>query len=221
MGKVTIKHPHQSKLRRDVDDLADFGEKLIHMSSRQARLVLSHTMNLLESTMPMGRSKLFNRSCEIPETDCPPRCVCEFFWHACRGEKGQFTVRVTNTGEQTRTFTFTANPFTGPGNPETTITVTPDEATLNPGESEVLTLNHTVTDEFIPNCRYIAEVLIVGAYEQCVRIILDVEPIETGHCEVKQGEKPKRLRAHRWYHHFQCEEPCFPDRPRDKPQPEG
>jgi hypothetical protein len=31
-------------------------------------------------------SSLMDPCCEVPEKECPPRCVCEVLWDACQGE---------------------------------------------------------------------------------------------------------------------------------------
>jgi hypothetical protein len=72
--------------------------------------------------------------------------------------------------------------------------------------------------------QYVAEVRIVGAYEQCVRLVLDVAAkgavVDCGpsRCEVAAGDLPVRIRAHRWYDHFQCTEPCTELLPRTPDQ---
>ena len=221
MGRVTKKHGRASGLSRNIDDLALFSEKLIHFSSRQSRSLISRTLDLFDETIVESTKDRFKRSCKIPETNCPPRCVCEFSWEASRGEKGFFTARVTNTGTQQRNFSFSSTPFYGPGNPSDTMVVEPAGVNLKPGESVVVKMSFTVTDQFVPNNRYETEVLIQGAYEQCIKIVLHVESSEVGHCTIEQGETPTRIRAHRWYHHFQCEEPCFSDREGDTSSPKG
>ena len=127
----------------------------------------------------------------------------------------QAHVKVINIGSATRNFTFIATPFSGPGNPKATIQISPASASLVPHASVDVIASFTVTSDFQPGGQYNAELQIYGAYEQCVRIKLDVEPA-TGkdctpeHCEVKAGDLPVRIRAHQWYDHFQCTEPCVP-----------
>jgi hypothetical protein len=72
----------------------------------------------------------------------------------------------------------------------------------------------TVPDEFVDG-DYVAEVFITGSYEQCVELRLGVVPSQKCppgkprcFCDVVQGDPPVRIRAHRWYDHFQCTEPC-------------
>ena len=125
----------------------------------------------------------------------------------------QAHIHITNTGTQTRNFTFAATPFSGPGNPATRVQISASGATLAPYASINVTAVLTVAPDFQPGGRYDAELVIHGAYEQCVRMTLDVAP-PTGkdcaveRCEVRAGDLPVRIRAHQWYHHFQCVEPC-------------
>ena len=148
--------------------------------------------------------------CEIPETECPPRCVCELRWEAAAGEKVKGTIRVTNTGAQPQAFSFPATTLAGDGHDSGLApTVTPAGATLKPGESIQLVVNFTVTNAFQVGRIYAGEVKIRGRYEQCVKLRLDVQPADRAHCDVDHGEIPTRVRAHNWYDHFQCEEPCF------------
>lgn len=210
MSRITVKPTLQNQISQTLDDFAKMGEQFLSFSTKQSRLVMTEAMKLLETAIPASSIKLFPKSCEIPERDCPPRCVCDISWTATNGEKIQSTIQVTNTGSQKRNFTFAATPFYGPGNPTAKIQVSPNQASLSPGQSATVTLNHTVTPQFIAGSQYKAEILITGAYEQCVRITLDVEPEQRGHCEVHQGDPPTRIRAHHWYDHFQCEKPCFP-----------
>ncbi len=51
--------------------------------------------------------------CEIPETECPPRCVCQIVWYAARGEHVKATMTLTNTAKKTQTFSIAAAPFKG------------------------------------------------------------------------------------------------------------
>ncbi len=149
--------------------------------------------------------------CEIPETECPPYCVCEFCWEVCPGERVRRTIRVTNTGCVARDMCFQATPFVDAcGKAIRAPSVTPASAHLAPGESVVLQVTLDVENDFVPGNDYEARVLIRSAYEQCVCLHLRARPVAECCCHVKHGEPPKRIRAHRWYDHFQCTEPCHP-----------
>jgi hypothetical protein len=125
----------------------------------------------------------------------------------------QAHIHIVNTGTQTRNFTFVATPFSGPGNPAAKVAISSSGTTLAPNASANITADLTVTSDFQPGARYDAELQIYGAYEQCVRMTLDVAPpigkeCAVERCEVRAGDLPSRIRAHQWYHHFQCVEPC-------------
>jgi hypothetical protein len=146
--------------------------------------------------------------CEIPETECPPHCVCNLALDASQGGTAQANIQVTNTGSATRFFTFSATPFAGPGNPSPTIQLSPPSANLTPGASVNLAASITVTQDFQPGGKYTAEIHIDGAYQQAVCVTLTVGQTTTQSCNVSAGDIPKRIRAHQWYDHFQCEELC-------------
>jgi hypothetical protein len=148
--------------------------------------------------------------CEIPETECPPHCVCEFHWKAQQGSTVQANIQVTNTGSATRNFTFTATPFTGPGNVSSSIQLSPPSANLAPQQSVTVAASLVLTQDFQPGARYTSEVHIDGAYQPAVCVTLDVQPATCEQCNVQAGDPPVRIRAHHWYDHFQCEEPCLP-----------
>jgi hypothetical protein len=148
--------------------------------------------------------------CEIPETACPPRCVCVIAWQAARGEDAKATITLTNTAKKAQAYSIESTTFQGPsGDTGVTPTVAPANVNLNPNQSATIEVTLNVTDKFETNNSYAAEVTITGQYEQCVQLHLTVTPSRRHHCDVKQGDIPTHIRAHRWYDHFQCEEPCF------------
>ena len=148
--------------------------------------------------------------CEIPESACPPRCVCVITWQAAHGEDLKATITLTNTAKLAQAYSIEATTFQGPSD-DTGVkpTVAPANVTLTPNQSATIDVTLNVTDKFGTNNTYAAEVTITGQYEQCVQLQLTVTPSNRHHCEVKQGDIPTHIRAHRWYDHFQCEEPCF------------
>jgi hypothetical protein len=172
-------------------------------------------MNMVQTALPYTRMAPRNDCC-IPETDCPPYCMCQLNFETCRGGHGHATIRVTNTGEKAQLFDFVATTFQGSSDTGVQPTLSPASANLNPNQSVVINVDFTVDDKFQAGEQYSSDVKITGQYEQCVKLELKVQSDQTGHCDVKQGEIPTRIRAHHWYDHFQCEEPCFePARPRD------
>jgi hypothetical protein len=164
--------------------------------------------------------------CEIPEVDCPPRCVCEITWEAARGEKLQCSIRVVNSSASARTFHLSSTAFAGPaGGGKAAIDLAPTSLQLAGGMSGVVEASFAVPDEMAPGA-YEAEILVRGAYEQCVRVLLCVtrkpgcgpDLPQCCRCEITQGDPPIRIRAHHWYDHFQCSEPCVtPTRKVDNP----
>lgn len=205
--------------------MLDLAPKLLTLSADSARSFLDAATGLATATLPkIEISRLQDPCCEIPETPCPPRCVCEIRWKACPGSTVHADIQVTNTGSQPRGFAFSASAFSGPGNPTTKIQLSTQSASLPRHDSVTLGVNVTVGSELQAGAQYVAEVRIVGTYEQCVRIVLDVASsgamVDCGprRCEVAAGDLPVRIRAHRWYDHFQCTEPCTELLPRTPDQ---
>ena len=149
-------------------------------------------------------------TCQVPEQDCPPRCVCDLAWVVPPGGLVEGSLRVTNTGKTGRTFAMRATNLIAAGHdPDITPSRQPEQATLAPGESVLVQVSASGTERLQIGRQYTAEILVAGLYEQCVRVSIDVESESRPHCDVAQGEMPTRIRAHRWSDHFQCEEPCF------------
>ena len=205
--------------------MLDLAPKLLTLSADTTRGFLEAATGLATATLPrIEISRLSDPCCEIPETPCPPRCVCEIHWTVCPGGTAHADIRVTNTGSQPRTFAFSASPFSGPGNPSTGVQLSTQSASLPRHDSVTVGVNVPVGADFQAGAQYVAEVRIGGAYEQCVRLVLDVAAkgavMDCGasRCEVAAGDLPVRIRAHRWYDHFQCTEPCTELLPRTPDQ---
>ncbi|MGH7499351.1 MAG: hypothetical protein ACREL3_10925 [Gemmatimonadales bacterium] len=194
--------------------LLSIGPRLMTLSMENAFAFMQQASDLVRPALPAAplpslRSILQPRGmCDIPETDCPPRCVCDIRWEATRGETLRCTIAVTNTSKVARTFQLSATPFMG-ADSKAAIALAPHTLQLAGGQSGVVAGTFTVPEEF-PTGHYEAEILIKGAYEQCVRVSLQVCREQHCTCRVFQGDPPVRIRAHRWYDHFQCEEPCEP-----------
>jgi hypothetical protein len=167
----------------------------------------------MASVMPGGSCC----ECEVPETGCPPYCVCEIAWEGAPGDKLKATIQLTNTRQAAQHFAIGAGPFQGPsGNTGVSVSPAPAAVNLPANQSTTIVVTFQVPATFTAGSIYSSEMTVTGLYEQCVKVTLRVRatPPEP-HCDVKQGEIPKRIRAHHWYEHFQCEEPCFePARPR-------
>jgi hypothetical protein len=210
MKQVISRSEYSPELSDCLIRLIEFGPKLVLQSVENNLKAVKEVSNLVSHSLPKWELCLpkICLPCDIPETECPPHCVCDIEWRACRGQQLKATIQVRNTARVARPFTFTATPFQGPGNPNVAVDVAPPNAGLKPNQTVVVTVTFTVSPEFQADQFYYGEVLITGAYEQCVRLLLHIRPDVTPHCVVEQGEIPTRIRAHRWYDHFQCEEPC-------------
>lgn len=179
------------------------------------RPVFNAYMKMAQTALPYMQMSAKD-DCGVPETDCPPYCVCQMDFDTCRGAHGRATIRVTNTGKKAQLFTFDATAFQGSSDTGVAPTLSPSSANLAPNQSVVVNVDFNVGEEFQAGGSYSSEVKVTGQYEQCVKLALKVKADPTAHCDVKQGEIPTRIHAHHWYDHFQCEEPCFePARPRD------
>jgi hypothetical protein len=205
---VSVKPQTTSQLL--LDGLLGLGFKLLAMSIDNARTMIQQVSSILPP-LPDIQALRPKDMCAIPETECPPRCVCEVAWEGSPGEMPGLTVRVTNASKSARTFNLHATPFIGAGGSAGTMTLAPQSLSLSAGASGAV--NATFTIPNVPEGEYDAEIVVQGAYEQCVRVILKVQCAKTsgkerGLCEVVQGDPPIRMRAHHWYDHFQCTEPC-------------
>jgi hypothetical protein len=201
--------PDGQGIRAGIVDLADVTRRALSGAVSSGGSLLDAYIGMLEAVIPSACRARGDR-CAIPETECPPYCVCQIDWEASRGEHLHATIRVTNVGKQSRLFVFQADPFQGSsGDTGVAPSLSPTTATLDPNQSVVVSADLDVGEQFQPSGSYSAEIKIRGAYEQCVQIQLLVRPEHKVHCEVQQGEIPTRIRAHHWYDHFQCEELCF------------
>lgn len=225
MSRVSVRTPARGEqdLSARVADLARLTRRTMTATMDAGRPLLDAYTDMLRAGLSAAGGRRTSR-CHISETECPPYCVCQINWEATRGEHLRATIHVTNTGNQARSFAFLADPFHGPsGDTGVVPSLNPSTATLKPNESVVVNAGLDVGEQFQPDGTYSTEVKIQGLYEQCVRLQLDVQAERVPHCEVRQGEIPTRIRAHHWYDHFQCEEPCFEPvrRKREFDQPPG
>ncbi len=151
--------------------------------------------------------------CVIPESKCPDYCVGTLCWSGCTGDTLQHHLQVTNTGKEKRTFTLEADNFSCT---DKSVSIAPASKDLKPGDSLQAVISFKIPDEFAGSI-FTTHIKIKGKYEQCLILQLRVKPRQ--HCctAVEQGEIPKRIKAHHWYHHFQCEEECFEALPIKQP----
>lgn len=226
MSKVAVR-PLSGACTSEATSLAKVGPRLLSLSVDAFTDLLQGMAGVLGPVLsggavrcaPMPTRPTRSDCCAIPETECPPRCVCEITWEAARGESLRCSIRVVNSSVTARTFHLSASKFTGPsGSGAGTLTVSPKSLQLAGGSSGLVEAAFTVPDQMAAGY-YEAEIEVRGAYEQCLRVLLRVtekpacgpEPPPC-RCEITQGEPPVRIRAHHWYDHFQCTEPCLPAR---------
>ncbi len=171
-------------------------------------LIEAYLKSLSGAAAEMG--KAYGKSCQIPETECPPYCVCELEWEAFQRDTVKGSIDVYNTGEQASQFSLSGDEFRAASDLSSVKpALNPASFTLQPGESQRVEVSVQVGESMDPDQTYHSEVKIAGRYEQCVRLVVHVRRRLFPNCRVDHGEIPTRIRAHRWYDHFQCEELCF------------
>lgn len=224
MTNVTVRPASTGQNSVPLEELLLLGGRLLTLSLENSLQMLRQTSSVLpalSASVPALRLRpAADACCTIPEVDCPPRCVCQVRWEAAPGETPGLSVRVTNSSSTGRTFSLHATPFIGAGGSIGSIALAPPTLSLGAGETGFVNATYTV-----PNADegdYDAEVVIRGAFEQAVCITLDLRCAKTrgqerGVCTVVQGDPPVRIRAHHWYDHFQCSEPCVEHRQRIDP----
>jgi hypothetical protein len=132
-------------------------------------------------------------------------------------------LRIVNASSTTtRTFDLAAGGFVRAGQPVSglNIELSSSSVTLRP-ERSALVAAHCTVPVNIDEGRYEAEIDVNGSYEQFVHVVFEVVrrrpwhlldrlrcDCKEQHCEIVQGDPPVRVRAHRWYDHFQCTSPC-------------
>jgi hypothetical protein len=211
MSHTSVKQLSSTGQQPTLDDLFGFGLNLLLMSIDNVRTVMRQARRFLPQVPDLALT-LPKCPCAIPEVECPPRCVCEVTWEAIAGETLGHTVRVTNSSRFPRTFYLHATEFAGSGASPGTISLAPTSLTLASGQTGICNAAFTVPTTSLQG-DYYAEIVVRGAYEQAVCIMLKVGckkkcGDECCTCSVVQGDPPIRVRAHQWYHHFQCSEAC-------------
>lgn len=178
---------------------------LLLLPARLVAVTVQGTAEVVKQTFD-GTLKGPEPCCVIPEIDCPDPCVAKVHWAGCPGDSFTHKLQVTNTSKQKRDFTLTPDNFVCT---EEAVTVAPASKSLDPNQSLQATITFKIPDSLAAG-QYHAKVRIEGAYEQWVLVCLTVR---ASHCcctHVEQGDKPIKVKAHHWYHHFQCEEVCAP-----------
>ena len=148
--------------------------------------------------------------CTIPETQCPPRCECTLEWDTCEGKPVAGTLDIHNTGHGAAKFTLRAGAFRADcAATEVMPQLEPASFELAPGAHPVVRISVKVNGSFEPGREYQSTVTIAGRYEDCAQLRLRVHRVRTPCCVIDHGEIPRRIRAHNWFDHFQCEQLCF------------
>jgi hypothetical protein len=148
--------------------------------------------------------------CRIPETECETGCVAEIELGAMTGQTVSAVVRVVSRANTARHYAFSSTPFVS-GTASAQFTFAPASLDLAPGTSGFTTASLAIPITFTKG-EYEAKIIVRGAYEQCVDVELEVgcEEMRSATADVVQLDAPFRIRAHHWYDHFQCVEPCGP-----------
>lgn len=215
MSHASVK-PTSATRQPPLEEILTSAFKLLAASIDSTRIFMEQAAALLPRIPDLSTVRRRDACCAIPETECPPRCVCEVTWEANPGETPALTVRITNDSKVARVFAVHATPFTGADGSPGTITLVPTSLSLAAGQAGIVDATMTVPKN-VPLGDYEAEIVVRDAYEQCVRVKLEVRcekkcGEERCTCEVVQGDPPVRIRAHHWYDHFQCTESCFDSR---------
>lgn len=197
-------------------DMRDFMLQWIRVSNDAVSKIVKIGQPVLEAYLKSVSGAMTNfdeayrKSCEIPETECPPHCSCQLDWDACQGETVTGTIDIQNTGKQASQFVLSAANFHG-SNENTALKpeINPSSFSLAPGDVKTVTVTVKTADSVAPDESYKTEIKIAGRYEQFVCLSLYVRKKSKPYCEVEHGEIPTRIVAHHWYDHFQCEELCF------------
>lgn len=129
-------------------------------------------------------------------------------WTIDRGVQAEGAVTVHNMGGSAQIFTFEPSPWVGAGASGASVAISPLSLSLGAGQSGVVRLTLENSVSFQPRQAYHSTLLIHGYHEHPLALHCDVKADASDHGELEQGEIPTRVRAHHWYDHFQCTEPC-------------
>lgn len=213
MSQAHVRDLSGNQAEQGLAALLDDLPGLLSSAASQYVNLLRRGSKLVGDLLPIDQLGSSNDCCTVPTQDCPPRCVAEICWDGCACEVQRATVTVKNSGAQTRSFSFAAGNL-GPAKVE----VAPPAATLAPGQAVTLQVAVPASQGLKDGETYTGELLIRGAYEQCVRLRLRVGPSAVPHLDVCQGEVPQKITELNWYRHWQCTDPCASERtPDDHP----
>jgi len=148
--------------------------------------------------------------CEIPETSCPPRCECTLEWETCEDKAVSGTLAVHNTGRTPVKFHLAGTVFRSACSATDVVPqLTPASFDLAPGEHQSVKVTVAPNATFEPDSDYASTVTVTGRYAEKVHLRLRVHAADSPCCAIDHGEIPRRIRAHHWFDHFQCEQLCF------------
>jgi hypothetical protein len=216
MSQAYVRDLTGSKAEQGIDAMLDELPGMLSSATSVYLKLIRRAGRAVGELLPADVLAGANDCCAVPTQDCPPHCVAEICWDACPGETQRATITVKNTSAQTRTFTFAAGNL-GPAQ----VAIVPPAARIDAGQS--VTLQVAVAAAGLKEGEtYTTELLIRGAYEQCVKLKLHVAPTAVPHVDVSQGDLPHRVTELKWYRHWQCTDPCAPPaRTTDKPSIQG
>lgn len=204
MSQAYVRDLTGSRAEQGIDAMLDELPGMLSSATSVYLKLIRRAGRAVGDLLPADMIAGVNECCTVPTQDCPPHCVAEICWEACAGETQRATVTVKNTSAQTRTFTFTAGNL-GPAKVE----IAPPAAQIAAGQSA--TLQVAVSAAGLKEGEtYATELLVHGAYEQCVKLKLRVARTTVPHLDLAQGEVPQRITELKWYRHWQCTDPCAP-----------
>lgn len=203
MSQAYARKLSAGRAEQSVDELLGRLPGLLSSAASQYLNLLKRSSKLVEGLLPADLLASSNECCAVPTQDCPPHCIAEIGWEGCACETQRASVTVSNTGTQSRAFTFGAGSL-GPAKVE----VAPAAAQLAPRQAVTLHVTVPGNQGLKEGETYSGELLIRGAYEQCVRLRLRVTAPTVPQLDVEQGDLPERITELKWYRHWQCTEPC-------------
>ena len=211
MSQAYVRDLTGSKAEQGIDAMLDELPGMLSSATSVYLKLIRRAGRAVGELLPADVLAGANECCAVPTQDCPPRCVAEICWEACAGETQRATITVRNTSNQARTFTFTAGNL-GPAK----VDVAPPAAQIAAGQS--VTLQVAVPAAGLKEGEtYATELLVRGAYEQCVKLKLRVMQTTVPQVCLAQGDVPQRITELKWYRHWQCTDPCAPARTPNDP----
>jgi hypothetical protein len=203
MSQAYVRDLTGSKAEQGIDAMLDELPGMLSSATSGYLKLIRRAGRAVGELLPADMLAGANSCCTVPTQDCPPHCVAEICWDACPGETQRATITVKNTSAQARAFTFTAGNL-GPA----TVEIAPPAAQIAAGQSVPLQIAVPATAALKEGETYTTELLVRGAYEQCVKLKLQVTRTMVPHLDLAQGEVPQRITELKWYRHWQCTDPC-------------